>query len=819
MARLTHPAVKWMFVSSLLAASGAGVCAYTPAGAWVAKLVGRGGPEAELVAEDAPVAKPAAPSHADLDAVADAWAAAKGDRCGKDAEPAKEEAERPAASAADPVVVHDEHVVPAAYVAPADAADREISSQLTSKDSTKAEAVVDKSASGVATDDRYATRETRQPTQIDFSTVTRGQAPDDGRAADITPIDDNPPKPLPASNRDTHRGASSERAREAFGDTHATAPISADDRYSGTSAGGARDRSAGADPALSNPFGPQPTLAATNVDSATSLPAPSARPMPTTAAASPASGNLGGPASFDPARAQAEPIRAASSAYGAGALDNAAPRRSPAASGAPDSTYSSRGPSSYSQPTAAEGTGRPAERALEGVQKPSLVIQKFAPPEIQVGKPAKFRVQIRNVGGQTASDVVIRDEVPQGTRLVSTTPKADVDGTHLIWQIGALSTGEEKTVEIELMPTTEGDIGSVAAVTFAAQASAKAHCTMPQLAIRMTAPSQVMIGQDEHVKIELRNPGTGDATNVMLLENVPENVRHPAGPALEFEVGTLKAGETRSMDLVLTAQKAGKVVNALTARADGNLQVQQQVEFEVIAPGLQVSVDGPEKRYLERPATYQVSVQNPGTAPAHDIELVTKLPKGMKFVKANNMGQYDAASHAVYWSLAELPEGEKGTVELVAMPVEAGSQTLEVQGKAQQGLSDQTKREVMVEGLSAIMFEVRDSEDPIEINGETTYDIRVMNQGSKAATNVQVVVSLPAGLQFVSASGETHFSGERGGIVFEPLKQLAPKADTVYRVTVKGVQPGDQRVTVQVSTDDINQPIRREESTRVFGDQ
>ena len=108
---------------------------------------------------------------------------------------------------------------------------------------------------------------------------------------------------------------------------------------------------------------------------------------------------------------------------------------------------------------------------------------------------------------------------------------------------------------------------------------------MPQLALRMTAPAQVMIGQDEHVKIELRNPGTGDATNVMLLENVPENVKHAAGPALEFEVGTLKAGETRSMDLVLTAQKAGKVVNALTARADGNLQVQQQVEFEVIAPG------------------------------------------------------------------------------------------------------------------------------------------------------------------------------------------------------------------------------------------
>jgi len=469
--------------------------------------------------------------------------------------------------------------------------------------------------------------------------------------------------------------------------------------------------------------------------------------------------------------------------------------------------------------TTGDGTGRPGERALEGPQTPSLVIQKFAPPEIQVGKSAKFAVQVRNVGGQTAENVVIRDEVPHGTRVVSTTPHATSDGNHLVWDLGALSTGEERTVEIELMPISEGEIGSVATVSQTAQASAKTRCTMPQLAIRMTTPGQVMIGQEQRVKIELRNPGTGDATGVMLLENVPENVKHAAGPALEFEIGTLRAGETREMELVLTAEKAGPVVNALTARADGNLQVQQQVEFEVIAPALQLSVEGPERRYLERPATYQVIVENPGTAPAHDIEIVTKLPKGMQFVKANNMGEYDAATHTVYWSLAQLPEGEKGSVELVAMPVEAGQQTLEIEGKAQQGLADEVKQDVLVEGLAAIMFEVRDAEDPIEVGGETTYEIRVFNQGSKAATNVQVLVTLPPGIEALSASGESRHTVQAGGVVFEPLAQLAPKTDTVYRIQVRGVQPGDQRVTVQVSTDDISQPIRREESTRVFGDE
>ncbi|HEX2477207.1 MAG TPA: hypothetical protein VHK01_20800, partial [Lacipirellulaceae bacterium] len=466
-----------------------------------------------------------------------------------------------------------------------------------------------------------------------------------------------------------------------------------------------------------------------------------------------------------------------------------------------------------------DGTGRPGERALEGPQKPALLIQKFAPAEIQVGKPAKFVVQIRNVGVQAADEVIIRDQVPQGTRLLSSSPSAQANGNELIWQLGKLSAGEERSLEMQLMPVTEGEIGSVATVSYAAQASVKTRCTMPQLAIRMSAPDKVMIGQELRVKIELRNPGSGDATGVMLFENVPENVKHAAGPALEFEIGTLRAGETRELELVLLAEKSGKVVNVLTAKAEGNLQVQQQVEFEVIAPALEVEVNGPERRYLERPATYEVSVENPGTAPAHDVQIITKLPKGMRFVRANNMGEYDAATHAVYWSLAELPEGESGKVELVTMPVETGPQTLEVESRAGQGLTDQAKQQIIVEGLAAIMFEVRDIEDPIEVGGETGYEIRVVNQGTKAATNVQVAVHLPPGMQIVSAEGETQHGTRGGALTFEPLPQLLPKADTLYRVRVQGMQAGDQRITVEVNTDDLAQPIRREESTRVFGDE
>jgi hypothetical protein len=82
-----------------------------------------------------------------------------------------------------------------------------------------------------------------------------------------------------------------------------------------------------------------------------------------------------------------------------------------------------------------------------------------------------------------------------------------------------------------------------------------------------------------------------------------------------------------------------------------------------------------------------------------------------------------------------------------------------------------------------------------------------------------VAVDLPPGLKIISAEGETSHKTQDRQLVFEPLPQLAPKADTVYKLRAQGLQAGDQRITVQVNTDDVKDPIRREESTRVFGDE
>lgn len=476
-------------------------------------------------------------------------------------------------------------------------------------------------------------------------------------------------------------------------------------------------------------------------------------------------------------------------------------------------------PASDLNPAATSSSPRPGAAELDGAQTPTLQVLKTAPAEIQVGKPAEFQIVVRNTGQVPAHDVVLRDHVPEGTRLMSAEPPAaEMGGGGLQWQAGMMAPGEERAFVMRLMPTAEGEIGSVASVSFRAEASVRTIATKPELLLEIAAPSQVMIDTPVALKIKVSNPGSGEATGVVLFEDVPPQLDHPAGKELEFEIGNLQPNESREIELSLDARQAGMVRNVIRVRGDASLEAQTEVQFEVVAPQLQVALTGPKRRYLQREAAYTLSVANPGTAPAKEIELVSHLPRGMQFVSANNSGQYDKATHSVYWSLAELPEGEQGAVEMVALAIEAGDQAIRVEGKAEQGLTAEFEENISVEGISALFFGVADVADPIEVGGDSSYEIHVVNQGTKSADAVRVVAHFPAGLKPIQADGPTRGVIQGNQVVFEPLARLAPKADTTFTIAFQGIAAGDQRVSVQLSSAEMDQPVTKEESTRVYSD-
>lgn len=460
----------------------------------------------------------------------------------------------------------------------------------------------------------------------------------------------------------------------------------------------------------------------------------------------------------------------------------------------------------------------PGDRRLEGRQSPSIAIQKRAPEEVKVGKPASFVIQIQNVGGVEALGVQVHDRVPAGMRLIEASPQPQQHGDVLIWQLGALEPGGERTVSMQLVPEQEGELGSVARVTFEAAAAVRTISTRPALQITQRAPERVLIGQQLEIELEVSNPGTGAATGVIMQEDVPEGLEHPKGRQLDNLIGTLGPGEVRRQILRLRAVAPGMVENHIRLVGDDGLTAEHRINVEVIAPELAVELDGPSRRFLERQATYHINLANLGAAEATNVEIVAYLDRGFTFVGTEYQGQYDPSRHAVYWSLAELPPEGRGSVPLTLLPIEQGERAIRLEARGDLNVLARHEKKVNIDALAELTFSITDDADPIEVGSIATYEIQLTNRGSGDDGDVVLKLQLPPGLELVSSDNDASTDG-RGLVVFAPQSVMAARSEVVHRVRVKGVTPGTHVVKAIVSSREAPVEVTKEESTTVYADE
>ena len=463
------------------------------------------------------------------------------------------------------------------------------------------------------------------------------------------------------------------------------------------------------------------------------------------------------------------------------------------------------------------GTGVPGDKKLEGAQTTQVVVEKIAPKEIQVDREAKFAVKVKNVGSAPVRNLVLRDVLPVGARFVAADVASVVPNARgeFAWPPFDLAPCSEKTFEYRIIPTQEGELGSVATLSFAAEASCRVRCVRPALEVEVVAPQEATLGSNIDLNVVVANVGTGAATNVALLETIPDGLRHPSGSVLDHALGTLAPGEKKRVPLTLQCVAPGTTVNNLVVTADGDLRKEIQTEIKVLAPKLELSIDGADAPYLERQTTYRLKAANVGDATAKDVKLVAEIPAGTTFVSANNLGVYKAETRSVYWDLAELPAGAAGEIELTLTPTKIGAARLTFGGTGPLGLTAQVVKEVEIDGLPALSYAVKTSPNPVEIGQEIVYEIQLANRGTKAATNATLQIAAPEALKIVSVEGPTRYSQQNGAFVFDVVREIPAKSAVTYKVKAVCEAVGDCRVRFQLSSDDL-EPLVKEENVRVY---
>ncbi|MGI6401400.1 MAG: hypothetical protein ACOX0A_04730 [Thermoguttaceae bacterium] len=458
----------------------------------------------------------------------------------------------------------------------------------------------------------------------------------------------------------------------------------------------------------------------------------------------------------------------------------------------------------------------PGDSELEGPQTTQIIVEKLAPEEVQTNKPAVITIKVKNNGAKTVRHILVHETIPQGAQFISAdqdvvpTPQGD-----LFWAPFDLEPQREKKFEYSVVPSEEGDFGSVATVLLPIEASSRTKSSRPELKVEASAPESVELGENVNFDIVVTNVGTGTAYNVALLETIPEGLYHPSGAALDNKLGVLKAGESKQLPLALKAVAPGECVNRLSVSADDCEPQEIETLVRVTAPELELGIKGVTNAYLEQSTLYKLTINNVGDTSARHVRLVAQLPESVKFVKANNLGAYKDDEHSVYWDLAELPAQTNGEVELTIKSTEPDEVELVFIADGPNNLSTQTSKRILIDGLAALSFNVSSSLDLIESGKELEYTVTIVNNGTKASSNVTLQILAPEAISILATDGPTQATNRNGVVVFDRIPEIGPKSTATFKIKASANQAGDCRVGFQLSSDDLD-PLVKEINTRVY---
>ena len=232
------------------------------------------------------------------------------------------------------------------------------------------------------------------------------------------------------------------------------------------------------------------------------------------------------------------------------------------------------------------------------------------------------------------------------------------------------------------------------------------------------------------------------------------------------------------------------------------------------SPVLTIECNAPDAVSISRPVKVCLTVKNTGDAPDELVTVKLSVPTGAVFSRSN--GETNAAARRVVWNISNLAPGSNKRLCADFHAQQPGSLTFESSASGVVAQLVETWCATRVSGIPAVLFEVIDIDDPIEVGQQDIYELSVINQGSTTLTNVKIVCTLEPSQQYVSCTGATTAQSQENVITLTPLSTLSPKDTAKWQIVVKSMASGDVRFTAELASDQFQRPIKETEATRQY---
>ncbi len=456
---------------------------------------------------------------------------------------------------------------------------------------------------------------------------------------------------------------------------------------------------------------------------------------------------------------------------------------------------------------------------------PTVSISVRVPAQTAPGQDLVYQIRVVNRSRAAAHHVTVRDPLPRNAEYVRATPEPTQREPELVWRLGTMEGCATKEITLVLRPTGTGDIQNCARVQFEHGQCVTTRVIQPKasLTVRKTGPSQALLFDPIHYSVEVANTGNAPMTEVVLSDVLPRDLEYTGGKPtpqsrtlLTWNLGTLAAGQRRTIEYQVISKKPGTYTNLAVVTAAGGLRQESSSRVTVMKPEITLNMVGPERRYANLPATYELTVTNPGTAAASNLILTDTLPAQTRVLNVSDGGQVNEGK--VEWRLGQLPAGTRRTVRLM-LAVQGGGEIVNkatVQGD--RGLTASAEVKTLFQGVAGLSGRITDT-DPVEVGREFSYLFVVRNTGTAPATDVRVTAIVPQQLQIVEPRGPSAAKVEGERITFAPLP-LKEGGELRFEIKVKALKAGDVRFRVELDAKELTTgPVREEESTTIFEEQ
>jgi uncharacterized repeat protein (TIGR01451 family) len=410
-------------------------------------------------------------------------------------------------------------------------------------------------------------------------------------------------------------------------------------------------------------------------------------------------------------------------------------------------------------------------------------------------------------------EATVSATLPEGVTYVRSQPEGRVEGRRVTWEFGSLAKGECRPARVWLKCECEGELCACFCASAVPVRFCALLCAKPVLTCKKCGPEEAGLGDPVEYTITVSNRGSCAAEDVVVTDNLPEGVEHAScQKTLVYKLGTIEPCQTKTVRICTTAVKRGKFCNTAVVTACNADSTSCESCVCIACCQMECTKVGPKEQAIGKNADYQITVMNTGDKPLTDIVVTDRAPSSTSIVAANGA---TINQNTATWRLREMKPGEKVSFNVTLTTCVPGCFTNKVDVTNCQNCNGHCEATTHWKGRPAVNICVVQTENPICVDENTSYNISVVNQGSEADSNVQVVVTFPDEIQPISVSGDAQGQISGNTVKFTPYKNLSARQTLKYRVDAKAKKSGDGRIKFEVSSDAIKTPIVQQESTIV----